>query len=311
MLKAKQKQRNLFTIVKLILFAGVLWIVYWQIRNFNPDAWKNFRLERPLALLAGIGLVFFNIWLAWYKWKLTVDIVAPKTSRFIVNQSFFAGLVTGMLTPNMIGNFIGRFYYFSRDKRSSIILFTLLCNYTQFLASLTFGWVAVLAVGDLIVLSTDHAVVAWLGIGLIPAFLLFFFVDGMLYRIRPKAYLMRFRSLLKSNSGYRPTILVLGFLRFFVFTFQFSLVLYSFGTEWSMETVLAIWQVYLLTMLVPSLVLGKIGVKESISLFVLGGIGMNQFAVLFSSLIIWTVNSLSPALLGLIICKRSPQHVPA
>jgi uncharacterized membrane protein YbhN (UPF0104 family) len=67
---------------------------------------------------------------------------------------------------------------------------------------------------------------------------------------------------------------------------------------------MAIWQVYLLTMLIPSMFFGKIGVRESVALFVLTGIGMNEFAVLFASLVIWFVNSLSPAILGLIICKN-------
>ncbi|OFZ09519.1 MAG: hypothetical protein A3D92_06830 [Bacteroidetes bacterium RIFCSPHIGHO2_02_FULL_44_7] len=304
MLKSKQNQRNLFTFVKLILFVGVLGIIYWQIDHFDAGAWDAFHLVRPLSLILALLLVVLNIWLAYLKWKISLQIVAPGTATKTAVHSFFAGLVTGMLTPNMIGNFIGRFYYFERKKRSSIILFTLLCNYTQFLASLTFGWVAILFVGDLVLIPMNKSLLIWLGVGLIFAYLLFFFIDNFLHRIRPKTYLAKFRLLLRSNRSYRSKILGLALLRFLVFTTQFSLVLHAFGESISWLSVMAIWQVYLLTMLVPSLVLGKVGVKESIALFVLGGIGMNEFGVLFSSLIIWSVNSLSPALLGLLICKR-------
>ncbi len=303
MLKTNQKQRNLFTIIKLILFVGVLAIVYWQIRNFEPDAWKKFTLVRPLSLITALLLVVLNIWIAYRMWKVTLTVVAPGTEQRVSVHSFFAGLVTGMLTPNMIGNFIGRFYYFGREKRASIILFTLLSNYAQFLASLTFGWIAILIVGDLIVVEKSGYLLIWLGVALIPAYLLYYFVE-LLYRVRPKGYLMRFRLLLQKNRSYRTRILGLSFARFVVFTLQFSLVLNAFGETVSLFSIMAIWQVYLLTMLAPSLVLGKVGVKESIALYVLGSIGMNEFAVLFSSLIIWTINSLSPALLGLVICKR-------
>ena len=46
-------------------------------------------------------------------------------------------------------------------------------------------------------------------------------------------------------------------------------MLVAFGADWSFELIAAIWQAYLLTMIAPSLILGKVGVKESIALFVL------------------------------------------
>jgi hypothetical protein len=288
---------------------GVLLLIYWQYSNFRKDAWENFQLIHPFSLVLAVVMVVPNIWLAFAKWDLTLKLIVPETEAWKKRHSFYAGLVTGMLTPNMIGNFIGRFYYFERSKRSSIILFTLLCNYIQFLASLTFGWISVLVWGGFIVLPGYRSLFVWLAVGLILAYLIFFYIDNFLYRIRPKGYVARFRSMLRRHRPYRAQILGLGFMRYLVFTTQFSLVLHAFGEAISWESVLAIWQVYLLTMLAPSLVLGKLGVKESIALTVLGSIGMNEFAVLFSSLIIWTVNSLSPAVFGLIICKRKPHAV--
>ena len=287
----------------------MLLLIYWQYRNFRVDAWSNFILERPFSLFVAIGMVVLNIWLAFVKWDLTLSIVVPGTEAWRKRHSFYAGLVTGMLTPNMIGNFIGRFYYFDRSKRSSIILFTLLCNYTQFITSLTFGWVAVFILGGFTILPGLKSLFIWLAVGIIIAYLLFFYIDNFLYRIRPKGYVARFRSLLRNKRNYRMQILGLGFARYLVFTTQFSLVLHAFGEDINWLSILAIWQLYLLTMIAPSLVLGKLGVKESIALAVLGGIGMNEFAVLFSSLIIWTVNSLAPALMGMIICKRSSNAV--
>lgn len=296
-------------ILKGILFIGLSWLLYWQISNFDPMAWENFTLFSVLPLTIAVALVAVNIGLAFFKWKITLELVAPSTARSTAIQSFFAGLVTGMLTPNMIGNFIGRLYYFDRDKRVPIVLFTLLANYTQFLASLTFGWVAVVMVGDLMFLGESKFALLMLGSGVIVAYLLYFFIDNFLLRFKRRNYFIRFREILQKDRAYRMKLLGLGLLRFIVFTSQFSLVLSAFGEKIDMHAIMAIWQVYLLTMFVPSIVLGKIGVKESISLLVLCGIGMNEFSVLFASLIIWFVNSLSPALLGLIICKRKPIQV--
>lgn len=304
MLKTKQNRKNIFNLAKLILFIGVLFLVYWQVSQFEASSWDNFKISNPISLVVAILFVFPNIWLAYFKWKTTLRLVAPKEKGRVIRQSFFAGVVTGMLTPNMVGNFIGRFYYFERAKRIPIILFTLLSNYAQFIASLTFGWVAILIVGKIYSIEPSKSLLVFLGVGVVVAFLVYFFIDNFLSRFKRKDYFIDFRERLRKNRTFRSKILGLSLLRFLVFTIQFSLVLNSFGEDLSIENVMAIWQVYLLTMLIPSMFFGKIGVRESVALFVLTGVGMNEFAVLFSSLIIWLVNSLSPAILGLVICKN-------
>ncbi len=81
-------------------------------------------------------------------------------------------------------------------------------------------------------------------------------------------------------------------------------MLHAFGVEWNFYLITAIWQVYLLTMLVPSLFLGKIGVRESIALLVLSSLGINEVSILVASTLIWLINTLSPALVGLVICRK-------
>jgi len=304
LLKTNQNNRKIFNFIKLLLFLSVIVIIYFQIKRFDKEAWAEFRLESVISLVIAVGLVYLNIWIAYIQWRVTLTIVVPKTDLKTRTQSFFAGIVTGIVTPNMIGNFIGRFYYFERKDRISIILFTLLSNYAQFLASLIFGWIAIVVVGDLYVLPNSESLIFVLGVGVITAFLAYFFIDNFLSRFKRKIYFSSFRDILKKNRTYRSTILGLSLLRFFVFTIQFLLMLQAFGETIDISVVMAIWQVYLLTMLIPSIFLGKIGVRESVALFVLVNLGMNEFAILFSSLIIWGVNTLLPALIGLIVCKN-------
>lgn len=279
-------------------------LIYFQIKRFDKRAWSEFRLESLGSLFIALGLVYLNIWIAYFQWRVTLKVVAPKTEFKIRIHSFFAGIVTGIVTPNMMGNFIGRFYYFERRFRISIILFTLLSNYAQFLASLIFGWIAILIVGDLYVLPHSESIIFVLGFGVILALLFYFFIDNFLSRFKKKKYFNSFREILKKNRNYRSTILGLSLLRFFVFTMQFSLMLQAFGETIDISVIMAIWQVYLLTMLIPSIFLGKIGVRESVALFVLVNLGLNEFAILFSSLIIWGINTMLPALVGLIVCKN-------
>ena len=261
-------------------------------------------MVHPFSLIIAIVLVFPNIWLAYAKWKLTLSTIGVESNLKSRVQSFFAGIVTGMLTPNMLGNFIGRFYYFDQKDRSQIISFTLLANFAQFMASVTFGTLAVLYVGELMLIENSRGLTTWLFVCVILAYLVYFFVDNFVGLLKKKPFLADFKSILKDNKWYRTKILFLSYGRFVLFTLQFSLVLNSFGAEWNVVLIAAIWQVYLITMLVPSLVLGKIGVKEAIAISVIGQLDVNEFSILFASLIIWFVNSMSPALIGFVVCRN-------
>ncbi|MFT6922553.1 MAG: hypothetical protein ACJA1C_001558 [Crocinitomicaceae bacterium] len=303
MLKTKKNQKNIFLFVKLILFTGVLYVLYSQINQFDKNEWAAFHLVNPISFVVAVLLVYPNIWLAYMKWKLTLSTIGTDSDKKTRVQSFFAGIVTGILTPNMIGNFIGRFYYFERKHRSQIITFTLLCNFAAFIASVTFGTLAVLFMGRILVLKESHQLVTWLFACVLIAYIFYFFIDNLLARFKKKEFASDFKKILKKNRWYRVKILGLSYSRFIIFTLQFSLMLHAFGAELNFILIGSIWQVYLITMLVPSLFLGKIGVKEAIALAILGQLEINEFSILFASLIIWFVNTISPALIGFIICR--------
>ena len=177
-------------------------------------------------------------------------------------------------------------------------------NFGQFMASFFFGWLSLVIVGEVIGFGESETITVGVGIAILLAILVYFYAENILSRIWKKPFTKDLKVILQKNHWYRWKILVLAFSRFIVFTTQYALVLHAFGEEFSVQTVLAIWQVYLITMIFPSLFLGKLGVKELIAVSVLGALGFNEFVIVTSSLLIWAVNSLLPALVGIIICKR-------
>ncbi len=300
----RKPRTQLFLVLKVLLFSGVLLLLWYQLNGVKAEAWKAFGVKKPLALAGAILLVVPNIWLAYQKWTVTLKAIEIKTDQRTKIHSFFAGLVTGLLTPNMIGNFIGRFYYFEKEHRANITAFTVLSNLGQFLASMTFGAVSVVWMGELLVWKDEARLMYVLLIVVVVSYLFFFYVDNFLRFFKRMKFGASFKHLLKKSPWIRTQVLFLSFGRFAIFTLQFSLMLLAFGAEWSLELIAAIWQVYLLTMIAPSLILGKVGVKESIALFVLSTLSVNEITILFASLSIWLLNTVSPALLGLIICRN-------
>ncbi len=304
-LRHKRKPRaRLFLVLKVLLFSGVLMLLWYQLNGVKKEAWDEFGVKQPLALIGSVLLVIPNIWVAYGKWLITLKTIEIKTDQQTKIHAFFAGLVTGLLTPNMIGNFIGRFYYFDKEHRVNITAFTVLSNIGQFLASITFGAISVVWLGELLVWQDEERLMYLLLIIVVVSYLFYFYIDNFLRFFKRMKFGASFKKLLKKSPWFRTHILFLSFTRFVLFTLQFSLMLVAFGAEWSLELIAGIWQVYLLTMIAPSLILGKVGVKESIALFVLATLGVNEVAILFASLSIWLLNTVSPALLGLLICRN-------
>lgn len=304
MLKTKKNRSVIFFFIKLILFAAVGYLIYHQFARIEESKWNAFSIQRPISFVLAVLLVIPNIWASYMKWKVTLRILHLDEDKQRNVHSYFAGLVTGMLTPNMAGNFIGRFYYFDKSYRGTITLLTLVGNFAELLSTLLLGTLAVFAVGEVYQLGDGWEWKALLVVGCAVGLLIYFFLEIPLNWIKRLKWLEVGKTVLKSHPIYRWSMLSWSILRFVIFTIQSCLLLYAFGEDWSMELIFAMSQVYLITLFFPSLILGKLGVKELVSVGILGGLGMNEFSILFSSLIIWFVNSMSPALVGLIICER-------
>lgn len=250
-------------------------------------------------------MVIVNIGIAYQKWSYTSEIIQPNTPQKIKLDSFFAGVATGFITPNMLGNFLGRMLYFPPEKRASITVLTQFSNFGQFIASTLFGTIALVFLEEnLLSLEGKSYYITISGIVLFVALLGFFFFDRFLRFLPVRWNLDTLSETLQNKSIYRWQILGLSLVRFLIFTTQFALILSAFTNEISAEIILGIWLVYLITLLFPSLVLGKLSIKEVVAINVLIGFGVNEVAILFSSLIIWLVNSCLPAVVGIIIYRK-------
>ncbi len=303
MVKSKKKQRIGFFFFKLIAFVALIVLLILQLKNVD---WKTHSLvpNSPALLLFALLLVPLNWWFEWQKWKATIDVLAIECTPKTLQQSFFAGIITGMLTPNMLGNFIGRLFYFPRKYRISLILLTVVSNYAQFLASIVFGIIGILILQKTpLAVSLSSIVIPLILLG-ISAILLYFYGEHVTRISRRKNRIYTWFQCLNNRKKYRFAILLRSAMRHTVFTLQFLIVLSAFGESFSWENVWWVWQVYLWVTLTPSLFLGKLAIRESISIWVLSVAGMETVHVLLASLSIWIMNLLFPTLLSLFLTHQ-------
>ena len=196
-------------------------MLYMHLNGVADRVWSDFKFERPLFLVIAVVLVFPNIRIAYLKWKATLKVMELGTDQNRTMQSFFAGVVMGMVTPNMMGNFIGRFYYFDKEQRSTITILTLFSNFAQLLATLLFGVVSALILGEIYIVGEGTYYIAILIGGTLLAFLGYFYSDHVLNLAKKKLNIYRSREILKSHPKYRWLLIGYSMMRFAIFTLQF------------------------------------------------------------------------------------------
>lgn len=286
--------------IKILLFLSVVWLFSNQINRIRWEDWKAVEIQNYPLLILVIGFVFVNWGLEYAKWSLLL-----KTAKISSNQpqkvkAFLAGILTGLLTPNLLGNFIGRLLYFQRRDRSSIILLTLFSNGAQFLASMLFGIIAILWLGFPEKIGASiPPFFGFVSFFIILLIVLAYFYFEQLPIVRRRKEFQKLALLFKNDTFFRFKLLLLSLLRHLVFSTQYVLVLKSVGIVVDLAWMGWIWQVFFWSTLVPSLWMGKLFVRESIALLVLAPLTTNVALVLISSITLWILNQAIPAMVGI------------
>ena len=284
--------------MKLIFTGIVLAIIYTQLKKID---WKDLHaisIVEPISLVCALLLTFVNQFLEYRKWKATLTFLEESTQTV---QSYLAGVLTGFLTPSLLGNFIGRMYYYPRKKRTQIIVLTFLGNGAQFLASISFGLLAVALLGqEQLNIPRFNSGIA---MGVITLMLLVYFLFDK-SPVPIQKWKTKIIPLLVGTEKVRFKILLFSLLRYLVFSMQYSLLFHAFGIPFSIDLVIWVWQIYFWSTLAPSLWLGKLFIRETIALWILLPIIGHPEIILLSSVSLWIINHGVTALIALPFFKK-------
>jgi hypothetical protein len=110
----------------------------------------------------------------------------------------------------------------------------------------------------------------------------------------------------KLQPGLFGKVLSLAAIRYFVFTFQFVLLLYAFGYD--KGVLLAVWMIlliYLLKSFAPSIALSELGVREGIAVYVMEQFQVADPSISFNStFLLYLFNIALPSVFGLVFLPR-------
>ena len=291
---------------KVIVTVLLLIFCFIQFSAVDWQQFKKIQLSQPLYFIVALILIIFNIAFEYLKWNLIVNKVKGVTSTTIRISSFFAGTATAFITPNLLGNFIGRIYYFERKYRGKIITHTLLSNGAQFISSMIGGIISILIVGNKVKMIQSFP--SLLFIFFLLVLLLIYFVFDKIFKSHKK--LNRISLTLQNTTLLRTKFILLSLARHLVFTSQYVCVLVSFGVNFDTEIYLYIFQIFFWSTLIPSIWIGKLFIRESVALYLLSTIISSGAIIICSAFLVWCLNQVFPALVSLIfIRKKNELHV--
>ena len=306
--------------VKIIIVLLGIWILYKElfVNNNISDTFNEIKTSfsnkrQFILMLTALGLVPLNLFLESIKWKLQVRPI-ENISHFNSFISIFTGITAGMFFPNRMGNFLGRIFILEKGDRIKAAMVTIVGGFAQMIATVSIGLLA------LIFFSEKYTIlICASSVIIIVSFIFLYFNIQLLKYIQfliPKKFKDKTEEYLNVFSLYDNLellkILTLSFLRYFLYTFQFVLLIWAFNIPLTyLKAMIPISLTYLLMMIVPFITIMEIAVRGSISILVfekwltMNCINTSFGIMVFSaSSLLWIFNIAIPAIIGLFLTYR-------
>lgn len=317
--KAKIRKLAELTVKIIIVLLGIYVLYKKIIVNQNvTEVWNkietSFTNRRQFALMIfAFVLVFLNIFLEAIKWKYQVrpiEIIS-KCKSFL---SIFTGMTAGMFFPNRMGNFLGRIFMLEKGDRIKAAMVTIVGGMAQMIATVSIGLIA--SIFYVKKYSVFIIIAATLTITLL---LLIYFNIYLLKYFKfliPKKFKEKTEEYFEVFSLYDKTellkILMISFARYFLYTFQFVILIWAFGVPLNyFNAMIPIAMTYLAMMIVPFITITEIAVRGSVSVvifekwLIINGIDYSFGMMVFSaSSLLWIFNIAIPAIIGLFMTYR-------
>ncbi len=295
--KAKQ---YLTTAVKLLVVAGAFYFIYNQLANNDKLDWVRFDEQfRDSWSVAGVLFIlllsFLNRYFEILKWQNLVghlQIISVGESA----KQVLSAVTAAIFTPNGLGEYGAKVLFFDKHHAKEIVFLNLLCNGIQMVLTVVFG------IFGLLYFNAHYNVITPRTVGLLFGLLLA--VSVLFFALR--RFTIRGYSLHKlikkinsvSHAIHRRNIL-LAVCRYLVFSHQYYFLFLAFGVDMPYLTLMSvITAVYFLASSLPTFQFLDFAVKGGVAVYFFGLLGVNEWVVVFITMLMWFLNVVLPVVIG-------------
>ncbi|MBQ3656502.1 MAG: flippase-like domain-containing protein [Bacteroidales bacterium] len=295
-MKYIRKYKRIITLV----FVFICYIVLFYISKDNFEKLKDIdknSLEINYFLLgAAVLLVVPNWLLEAVKWRISLQPIEKITLKTSI-KGVLKGILPSVITPNRIGEAVGRPTVLEEKNKISGAFATAYCGLSQMPVMIFCATIACVYCGYSLYITLP-AFLATLITGLC-----YQFPEYLIPFVRKKTKHKRFLGKLYFFSNYQHNeklrLIFFSFLRYLVYSSQNCLAIIAFGVNAKfIDGLMSVFLIYAMMSFVPRPALLELGVRCSATVFVLSKYTSDFSAPTVSSVFIWCVNLLIPAILG-------------
>lgn len=298
---------GIFVLYKKLIVNQNVNEIFHEIRTTFTDKSQFFLMATAFLLVP------INIFLEGIKWKIQIKSI-ENISNWKSFLSIFTGISAGMFFPNRMGNFLGRVFMLEKGDRIKASLTTLVGGMAQMIATLSIGLISAL-----FFIEKNIILICVIFFLMISILLLMYFNIYLLKYFQfliPKKLKEKTKEYFEVFSLYNNQellkILMLSYARYFLYTFQFVLLIWTFKIPLNyINAMIPISLTYLLMMIVPFITITEIAVRGSVSILVFEKwLAMNEInsslgiMVFSASSLLWIINIAIPAIIGLLLTYR-------
>lgn len=275
-------------------------------------------------------LMMVNWLIEALKWQKLMEQV-QKVSPGDAIKAVLTGITVSVFTPNRVGEFLGRVFSIRLASPLRAILATLVGSLSQLTITIILGSIGSLFfIGGYSNLASNlpgavRSTVVVLTLAVDLAIVMFFlnvsFLTNFLRSIIPRHW-RRLKSYVRVFSRFRRQkllqILMMSLARYFVFSFQYLLLMRLFGISVPVADMLMLISVIWFVMAaIPSFALAELGIRSSVAVAVFSfysGTVLpetgNTLAIVAASSLLWIINIAMPAVAGSVFINRLKLPTP-
>ena len=286
----------------LILTFGYIYFKLTQNETVNLSHFFNNNVTYNsitfLSLFFFILLATINWFFEILKWKTLVSHIQDISFLTAMKQSL-ASLTVSLTTPNRIGEYGAKAYFFERDKRKQVLVLNFFSNAIQMGVTTLFGVIGIAIIFQQydLPLSTSKLIISLFILSLI-------LILG--YRFKKKELLIKgfsisnvFQKFKNLSLPIKLKLTIYSIIRYLTFSLLFYSLLHFFNAHISiLQFIPLIFSMYLIASIIPTIFIFDVVIKGGAAVWLFSFAGISEIPVLSTVLCMWILNFVIPSIIG-------------
>lgn len=265
--------------------------------------------RRIYLLVSVVFLMVVNWTIEAQKWRYLL-LGTEHFSLWTSLQSVLTGLAVSVITPNRIGEYMGRILFLRNVHKLQGITVTIVGSFAQLIVTGFFGLIGLIYYINQVKSSQW---IYWLlaGSAVLCMVLGYFYFNlpSFVEKLSTISFLRKIKTYLlivrRFHASQLWKILFLSFLRYGVYTTQFVLLLKLLWVDVPLlDMVLTIWLIFWAMAIVPTIAIAEIGIRGETALYFLAPLSQNHVGIVTATILLWLINLIIPALFGCLFVFR-------